>query len=48
MTPECVLAQVMIRGSSARSQSSPERTMLLFGQPVAPCMSLHRFGVMKT
>jgi hypothetical protein len=37
----------MMRGSSLLSQVSPDFTAFELRQPDAPCMSLHRFGVMK-
>src|SRR5260370_36273376 len=47
MTPEWALTNEMMRGSSAFNQSSPALMVLLFAQPLWPCMSWHWFGVMN-
>ena len=47
ITPEWVLAKLMIDGSSRESHVSPARMVFESGHPDCPCMSLHWFGVMK-
>src|SRR5262245_25525383 len=52
MTASCDCVYAMMRGSSFLSQVSPARMFdavpMPDGHVSAPCMSLHRFGVMNT